>query len=143
MSSRNSCPFCRMVNHELNPVVVHEDKEILAIMDLYPATPGHVLVLPKQHIEDIYTMPADIGARIMVTAIAVAKAIRQQLRPSGLNLIQANAVAAGQTVPHFHLHIVPRYHDDSVILSFGHGSTPEAIGELERIASLLRSGLDG
>jgi histidine triad (HIT) family protein len=73
-----------MVNHELNPVVVHEDKEILAIMDLYPATPGHILVLPKQHIEDIYAMSADMGARIMVTAIAVAKAIRQQLHPSGL-----------------------------------------------------------
>lgn len=84
MSSRNSCPFCEMVNHELNPVVVHEDKEILAIMDLYPATPGHILVLPKQHIEDIYAMSADMGARIMVTAIAVAKAIRQQLHPSGL-----------------------------------------------------------
>jgi histidine triad (HIT) family protein len=132
-----------MVNHELNPVVVHEDKEILAIMDLYPATPGHILVLPKQHIEDIYAMSADMGARIMVTAIAVAKAIRQQLHPSGLNLIQANAVDAGQTIPHFHLHIVPRYQDDPVTLRFGHGSTPEAIRELERIASLLRSGLGG
>jgi histidine triad (HIT) family protein len=141
MNSRHSCPFCKMVKHELNPVVVHEDKDILAIMDLYPATPGHVLVLPKQHIEDIYTMPADIGARIMVTAVTVAKAIRHQLHPSGLNLIQANAVAAGQTIPHFHLHIVPRYQNDPVTLSFGHGSTPEDIGELDRIASLLRSGL--
>jgi histidine triad (HIT) family protein len=140
--SNNNCPFCKMVKHELSPVVVQEDDEILAIMDLYPATPGHVLVLPKRHIEDIYAMPSDTGARIMTVVISIAKVIREQLRPSGLNLIQANETAAGQTISHFHLHIVPRYQDDSVTLRFGHGNTPEDIGDLERIASLLRSGLN-
>jgi histidine triad (HIT) family protein len=131
-----------MAKHELKPVVVHEDDEILAIMDLYPATPGHVLILPKQHIEDIFAMPSETGARIMAVAVSIAKVIMEQLHPSGLNLIQANGAAAGQTISHFHLHMVPRYRDDSVTLRFGHGDTPEAIGELERIASLLRSGLN-
>ncbi|MFA5056034.1 MAG: HIT domain-containing protein [Dehalococcoidia bacterium] len=140
--SNNNCPFCKMVKHELSPVVVQEDDEILAIMDLYPATPGHVLVLPKRHIEDIYAMPSDTGARIMAVAVSIAKAIMEQLSPSGLNLIQANGAAAGQTISHFHLHMVPRYRDDSVTLRFGHGDTPETIEELEQIASLLRQGLN-
>jgi histidine triad (HIT) family protein len=135
------CPFCRMGRHELDHVAVLEDEDVLAVMDLYPATSGHVLILPKQHIENIYDLPEDLGARIMTTAIRVAKGIKETLSQDGLNLIQANEAAGGQTVSHFHLHIVPRYKGDSVVLQFGHGNTPEKIGELERIASLLKSGL--
>lgn len=140
-SDEKDCPFCRLVRHELNAVVVHEDDEILAIMDLYPATPGHILVLPKRHIENIYVMPADLGARIMATAIAVAKAIKQKVSPDGLNLIQSNELAAGQTIPHFHLHIVPRYNGDPVSLRFGHDSVPAKINDLEKEASLINSAL--
>jgi len=123
--------------------VVLEDTDILVVMDLYPATPGHLLVLPKKHIETIYEVPADLGARIMTTAVLAAKAIKEKLSPDGLNLIQANEAAAGQTIPHFHLHIVPRYKGDTVLLQFGHGSVPEKVNELERIASLLKSALNG
>ena len=137
----NNCPFCKMVRHELSPVVVQEDNDILAVMDLYPAAPGHILVLPKEHFETIYTMPVEIGARIMTNAISIAKVLKQRLSPDGLNLIQSNEVMAGQTVSHFHLHIVPRYKNDAIMLFFGHGTIPEKVVELERIASLLRSGL--
>jgi len=140
MSDRD-CPFCKMVRNELDHVVVLEDNDILVIMDLYPATPGHMLVLPKQHIETIYAMPADLGARIMTTAISIAKVIKQKLSPDGTNLIQSNEVSAGQTVSHFHLHIIPRYKDDRVLLRFGHGKISEKIAELERIASLVKSEL--
>ena len=139
MRSNSDCIFCRMVRHELNAILIQEDEEIFAIMDMYPATSGHVLVLPKQHIRDIYTMPADIGARLMVTAVAIAKTIKQNLSPDGLNLIQSNEIAAGQTIPHFHLHIVPRYKGDPVNLRFGHGIAPAKTEELERIACLIRS----
>jgi len=135
------CPFCMMVKRELNAVVVQEDNDVLVIMDLYPATPGHILVLPKKHIETIYAIPQDIGAHIMITAIAVAKSIKQTLSPIGLNLIQSNELPAGQTIPHFHLHIVPRYKDDSVMLRFGHGNIAADITELKRIASMVRPGL--
>lgn len=138
MKDEKNCPFCKMVRHELVAVSIYEDDSILAIMDLYPATPGHVLVLPKQHIEDIYSMPADLAASIVVTATELAKAIKRQLSPDGLNLIQSNGVAGGQTIPHFHLHIVPRYKDDPVLLRFGHGDMPANAEELERIASLIR-----
>jgi histidine triad (HIT) family protein len=136
-----NCLFCRIVRRELDHVPVLEDAQVLAIMDLYPATPGHVLVLPKQHIETLYEMPVDVGAQLMTTAIMVAKAIREKLSPVGLNLVQSNGVAAGQVIPHFHLHLVPRYNGDPVSLRFGHENRPERVGELERIASLLKSGI--
>jgi histidine triad (HIT) family protein len=139
--AEEDCFFCRMGRHEMDHVAVFEDREVLAIMDMFPATPGHVLVLPKKHIETLFEMPADLGARIMTTAILVAKVIKKKLFPVGLNLIQSNEAAAGQTVPHFHLHIVPRYEGDPVMLQFGHGITPERVGELERIASQVKSGL--
>jgi len=116
MKDEKSCPFCKMVRHQIHAVVVYEDDEILAVMDLFPATPGHVLVLPKQHIENIYSLREDLASRIMMTATRIAKAIKQQLSPDGLNLIQSNKLAAGQAIPHFHLHVVPRYKDDQVVL---------------------------
>jgi histidine triad (HIT) family protein len=137
-----NCPFCKISKHELPAVTIIEDDAIITIMDLYPATPGHILIIPKQHIENIYMMPPDVGSHIMKTAIVVAKAIEQKLRPDGLNLIQANGTAAGQTIPHFHLHLVPRYKDDPVYLEFGHGILPADKVELEDIASKLRSGLN-
>ena len=130
-----------MVSREIPAVIVREDDRLLAIMDLFPATRGHILVVPKQHIENIYLMPLGLGAHIMATAIAVAKTVKQQLSPAGLNLIQSNEAKAGQTIPHFHLHIVPRYYGDPVVLRFGHGNVPEDINRLEEIASLLRSAL--
>jgi histidine triad (HIT) family protein len=135
---KKECPFCKIARHEIPAVVVREDNDLLVIMDFFSATPGHILVLPRQHVESIYSMPADIGAHIMATAIAVAKAIKQQLSPDGLNLVQSNEVAAGQTIPHFHLHIVPRYNGDPVVLQFGHGNVSEDFKNLEQTASLLR-----
>ena len=76
-------------------------------------------------------MPDDLGAHIMKVAIKIAKAVKSQLSPDGLNLIQANEMAAGQTIPHFHLHIVPRYKHDGVTLRFGHGDIPADLNELE------------
>jgi histidine triad (HIT) family protein len=141
-ATREGCAFCKIGRHELPTVVVEEDEDVLAIMDLYPASTGHILVMPKLHIEDIYSMPPDLGARIMVMALAVARAIKETLSPIGLNLLQSNGVEAGQTIPHFHLHIVPRYLHDSVFLRFGHGNVPAQIDELERTASLIRSALE-
>jgi len=137
-----SCPFCRIASHEQPAEVLQEDEDALALMDLYPATPGHVLVIPKQHIENIYELPPELGAHLMVMAIGIARAIRQGLSPAGLNLIQSNETAGGQTIPHFHLHIVPRYKDDLVALSFGHGNAPAPTGDLRRMASLIRKTLD-
>ena len=139
--SQPDCTFCRIVRHDLPAAVLYEDADVVALLDRYPATPGHMLVLPKAHIEDIFTLSSDLGSNIMRVAIALAHAMRRQLSPAGVNLIQANGVAAGQTIPHFHLHLVPRNPDDSVTLQFGHGGQPADSGDLERLAALIRSGL--
>ena len=93
-------------------------------MDLYPATPGYILVLPKQHIENIYNMPDELGGHTMKVTVKLSRAVKRQLSQDGLNLVQANEPAAGQNIPHFHLHIIPRYKDDTIILRFGYGSIP-------------------
>jgi histidine triad (HIT) family protein len=135
------CPLCQIVNRRLPAVIISENDNVMAVLDLFPATPGHVLVLPRQHIENICTMPPKIGSQIMTMAITVARGIQQQLKPEGLNLIQANGAVAGQTINHFHLHLVPRYENDNVSLKFGHGSTPTEINQLEQIAAKIRKGL--
>ena len=121
--------------------MLKETADILAIMDLFPATPGHILVLPKRHIETIYTMPEELGAVLIEEAIAISKAVKKKLSPDGLNLVQSNEPAAGQTISHFHLHILPRYQNDSISLRFGHGPVGAKIEDLERIAQLIGSEL--
>ena len=135
------CPFCQLVRGELESIKVYEDAEVLAIMDLYPATSGHMLVLTKQHIENIYMLPASLGAHLMEIVIKLSQAVKNRLAPDGLNLIQANEPAAWQTIPHFHLHIVPRYKDDSVILRFGHGRDPAEREGLSQLADRVRSAI--
>ncbi len=135
------CPFCKIAKGELRAVRVYEDAEVLAIMDLYPATTGHVLVFPRKHIQNIYAMSYGLGAGLFRVAIKISRAVKDQLSPDGLNIIQSNDLAAGQTIPHFHLHIVPRYKNDAVALKFGHGNRPAGTDELEPLAGRIRSAL--
>jgi histidine triad (HIT) family protein len=135
------CLLCKIAKHDAPAVIVREDNDLMVIMDLYPATRGHMLVFPRTHIENIYSMPEEKGARIMAAAIAMAKIIKRELHPDGLNLVQSNEIAGGQTTMHFHLHIVPRYQNDQVRFSFGHGRIPADINELKNLASLIRSKL--
>jgi histidine triad (HIT) family protein len=86
-------------------------------------------------------MPVETGKRIMECALLLCKAVKKGLKPDGLNLIQSNKVAGGQTIDHFHLHIVPRYKDDEVILKFGHGSQPEGKKILSDTAAAIKKAL--
>jgi histidine triad (HIT) family protein len=135
------CTLCGIANHKIPAAIIHEDDDIIAILDLFPATTGHALILPKSHIEDIYSLPEGVGGKIMAAAIRLSTSIRSTLAPQGLNLIQANGTAAGQTIRHFHLHLVPRYDRDGVSLQFGHGMAAEDAGELNGVAALIRKEL--
>ncbi len=136
--NNNSCPFCQIVNRNRSAVILREENDVMAFMDQFPATPGHILVIPKRHIETIFEMPEELGARLMAMAVSLTKAIQECLQPAGLNLIQSNKKAGGQTVPHFHLHIVPRYYDDGIQIRFGHGKLPASTEELQRIAAKIK-----
>ncbi len=110
------CIFCAIVDGKIPSAKVYENEHVFAFMDIAPANPGHLLIIPKQHYRNIFDMPADVGSKIMEAAIPLAAAIREALKPDGLNLFQSNEPAAFQTVFHFHLHLIPRWEGDPLRL---------------------------
>ncbi len=92
-----------------------DDSETLAFLDIHPASPGHTLIVPKVHAEDIWTIDSDSFAAVARTTHAVSELIERQLRPDGLTLFQANRSAGWQDVFHLHMHVVPRYVDDTLV----------------------------
>ncbi|MEA3459078.1 MAG: HIT family protein [Chloroflexota bacterium] len=111
------CIFCAIAAGRAPAEVVFEDEETMAFMDIHPANPGHTLVVPKRHISNIYKLDEETAAAVMRTTVRVARAIRAALEPDGMNLLQANGRTAGQSVFHFHVHIVPRWHGDGLRLA--------------------------
>jgi histidine triad (HIT) family protein len=126
----SECVFCRIRDGQIPSTRVYEDDRTLAIMDINPLNQGHCLVITKAHAPTLYEAePADLQAAI-TTARRVATAVRDALGPDGLNLLQANGAAAFQSVPHFHLHLVPRWTND------GKGFDWKLVpGDRERIAA--------
>jgi histidine triad (HIT) family protein len=110
------CVFCRIVAGVAPATVVAEDERTLAIMDINPGTRGHALVIPKAHAEDLYTIDADDLAACAVAAQRLALRARDGLGAAGVNLLNACRPAAWQTVFHFHIHVVPRYAGDGLVL---------------------------
>jgi histidine triad (HIT) family protein len=106
------CVFCKIRDGQIPSVKVYEDGATLAFMDINPLNSGHCLVVAKRHAATLWDAePADLQAAI-VTAQKVARALRDTLKPDGLNMLQANGAAAFQSVPHFHLHLIPRWTGD-------------------------------
>lgn len=116
MSYRH-CIFCDIVESRAPAAMVFEDGETLAFMDINPANPGHTLVIPKQHVRNIYELDEETAAAVMRTTVRVARAIKRALQPDGMNLVQSNERAGGQDVFHFHMHIIPRWHGDGLRLA--------------------------
>ncbi|MBP3275079.1 MAG: HIT family protein [Butyrivibrio sp.] len=108
----DSCIFCKIANGEIPSNTIYEDDKFRVILDNGPATKGHALVIPKEHYANLFEMPQDLLADAAVVAKKVASNIKDKLSCDGLNLVQNNGETAGQTVMHFHLHIIPRYEND-------------------------------
>ena len=107
-----NCICCKIAAGEIPSNTIYEDDSFRVILDLGPATKGHALVLPKNHYADLYEIPEDVLADAAKVAKKVAGTMKEKLSCDGLNLVQNNGEAAGQTVMHFHLHIIPRYAND-------------------------------
>ena len=108
----SECVFCKIRDGQIPSVRIHEDERTLTFMDINPLSPGHCLVVTRRHTPTLFDAdPEDLKAAV-VTARRVAHAIHESLRPDGLNLLQANGAAAFQSVPHFHLHLIPRWAND-------------------------------
>ena len=138
MTDQASCAFCKIVAGEESVEVVCQTEEWLAFFPDSPATAGHTLVIPKMHLPDFLALGPKIGANIMEGIVRVANAIREALRPDGMNLISSSGEAADQSVYHLHFHVVPRTLGDRI----GHIWPPgEAMDEevKEGLADLIRA----
>ena len=109
---KDDCIFCKLANGDIPTNSLYEDDIVKVIFDAGPASDGHVLILPKNHYDDIYSMDEDTAAHVFKVATRIAKAYKQSLDYEGLNIVQNNGEAAGQTVFHFHMHLIPRYKND-------------------------------
>lgn len=110
----DNCIFCKIANGEIPAATLYEDEDFRVILDLGPASKGHALILPKAHAANIYELSDDMAAKAMVLAKKMASAMTEALKCDGFNIVQNNGECAGQTVFHFHMHLIPRYNGDTV-----------------------------
>jgi len=111
----NNCIFCKIANGEIPSNTVYEDEDFRAILDLSPLQKGHTLLLPKKHCDDLFGIPEETAAKVLPRAKMIAKALKKATGCDGFNILQNNGEAAGQSVKHFHLHIIPRISGDTAL----------------------------
>lgn len=132
---KEDCIFCKIANGEIPSKTLYEDDDFRVILDLGPATKGHALILPKEHYANLYELPDELAAKVMKLAKKMALRMTDKLGCDGFNLVQNNGEIAGQTVFHFHLHLIPRYEDDRQKIGWNPGSPSQE--ELEEIKNII------
>ncbi|WP_449471085.1 HIT family protein [Streptomyces tanashiensis] len=145
MNERDSganCTFCAIVEHREPALRVFESSGILAFLPLAPAAFGHTLVIPKRHVGDVWDISKAEMSSVMEVSLVIARAIKESISPDGLNLINSSGAAATQTVPHFHVHLMPRWEGDPM-----GGIWPESPdweeGDLLSMANMIRAKIEG
>jgi histidine triad (HIT) family protein len=133
------CIFCKLVAKLIPASIVYEDEATLAFMDLGQVNPGHVLVACKAHVENVYALDEAQAAAVFRTVARVARAVRAAFDPPGLSIYQANGKPAGQTVFHFHLHVLPRHEGDGMQLVWPVKNPPRE--QLEGYCAQIRARL--
>ena len=108
----DDCLFCKIIDGEVPSAKVYEDDHVYAFMDISQVTTGHTLIIPKVHTSDIYNTPDDVAGELFARVPKIAQAIKKAYNPSGMNLLNNNEIVAGQSVYHFHLHLIPRYSEN-------------------------------
>ena len=119
----DNCIFCKIAAGEIPSETVYEDEQFRAILDLGPASAGHTLILPKAHFKDVTEISDEYAANVLKVAAKLGKAMKKGLGCEGFNLVQNNGEAAGQTVMHFHMHVIPRHAGDDVQVTWKQGET--------------------
>lgn len=131
----DNCIFCKLANGVFPTNSIYEDDEFNVILDLSPATKGHALILPKEHYKNLYEIPDETAAKAMKLAKEMAVKMTEKLQADGFNLVQNNNEVAGQTVFHFHMHLIPRYNDDGQTINWIPGKPSEE--ELSAVKNLI------
>lgn len=127
----DNCIFCKIANGEIPSKTLYEDEKFRVILDLGPATKGHALILPKNHYANLYELPDEAASNVMLLAKKMVSQMTDRLSCDGFNLVQNNGEVAGQTVFHFHMHLIPRYKDDDQKIGWKPGKPSQE--ELEEI----------
>lgn len=125
------CIFCKLANGDIPTKTIYEDEKFRVILDMSPATKGHALILPKDHYANLYEIPEDLAVDCMKLAKKMAISMTEALKCDGFNLVQNNGETAGQTIFHFHMHLIPRYVDDDQEINWR--PTEVSSEELEKI----------
>jgi len=135
----SDCVFCRIMAKQIPATIVHEDDDTLAFMDIGQVNPGHVLVALKAHRENVYALDDAQAAAVFRTVARVARAVRAAFSPAGMSIYQANGAPAGQTVLHFHIHVLPRHEGDGMELTWPVKNPPRE--KLEDYAAKIKAKL--
>ena len=129
-----NCIFCKIANGEIPSTSLYEDEDFRVILDLGPATRGHALLLPKNHFANLFELDDETAQKAILVAKKMAGKMKAALGADGFNLVQNNGEAAGQTVFHFHMHLIPRYENDNAGILWEPGeTTPEDMAEVKRL----------
>lgn len=133
------CIFCKLANGIFETNTVYEDEDFRAIMDISPAAKGHVIVLAKRHAANIFELPDEYVQRGFLVAKKIAQAVKKTVNCDGINILQNNGEAAGQTIFHFHIHVIPRYDEDNVTIKWENKSFENE--ELKAVAKEIANNL--
>ena len=136
---KDDCIFCKIANGVIPAAALYEDEDFCVILDQGPASRGHALILPKEHYQDVCELEEAIGAKVLPLAGRIGRAMKKGLGCAGFNLVQNNGEAAGQTVMHFHMHIIPRYQDGPEMVEWHHGTV--SADELGKIVEAVKAEL--
>ncbi len=131
----NNCIFCKIAAGEIPSKTLYEDEQFRVILDLGPAAKGHALILPRDHYANIYEIPEETAGSAMKLAKKMAGIMTEKMHCDGFNIVQNNGEVAGQTVFHFHMHLIPRYKDDGQVIGWKAGSPSQE--ELEKIKNII------
>ena len=134
-----NCVFCDIINKKSQAEILFEDKEVISILDINPMNYGHALIFPKVHYDDFLSLPNEYIQHLFSTAQIISNGIMDALKPDGFNVILNNGRAAGQSVFHFHLHIIPRYFSDDH--RFRVNLKKYKDGEMKEYAQKIRSSI--
>ena len=130
------CIFCKIANGEIPSATLYEDDDFRVILDLGPATKGHALILPKEHYPNLYELPDELAEKAVLLAKKMITKMKKALDCDGFNVVQNNGAPAGQTVFHFHMHLIPRYEGDHA--GFGWNTGELNAADREEILTKMR-----
>lgn len=137
---QDDCIFCKIANGDIPSASVYEDEDFRVILDIAPAAKGHALILPKNHYSNVWELGQKESEKVMALAAKISAAQKKALDCDGINLLQNNGEAAGQSVFHFHMHLIPRYENDGVEIPWKTLSYEE--GEIEKVCASMKENLE-